>query len=211
MSSTHRQKHQIGLDQYHTPAWATRAILMAVPDIVKNTRSVFDPCLGKGQVISATADFIAEKTDTKVTCSGIEIDPTLASGCPPNIRVQVGDSLPMDWGKHDLIITNPPFSLAQEFAVKVNQMVRKYDSIGIMLLRLSFLEGKKRVGFHESYPADVYVLSKRPSFTGKKTDSCAYAWFVWGKNRGNRWYLLPVGSDLSHRQMPLPQIDKAMV
>ena len=49
-----------------------------------------------------------------------------------------------------------------------------------MLLRLSFLESKGRVKFHQDFPADVYVLAKRPSFTGDgKADSCAYAWFVW--------------------------------
>ena len=30
---------------------------------------------------------------------------------------------------------------------------------------------------------DVYVLPNRPSFTGHGTDSCEYAWFVFGASR----------------------------
>jgi hypothetical protein len=28
---------------------------------------------------------------------------------------------------------------------------------------------------------DIYVIPNRPSFTGGKTDSIEYAWFVWSK------------------------------
>jgi hypothetical protein len=38
---------------------------------------------------------------------------------------------------------------------------------------------------------DVYVLSKRPSFSGNgKTDATAYAWFLFGPGRGGRWQVL---------------------
>jgi hypothetical protein len=49
-----------------------------------------------------------------------------------------------------------------------------------MLLRLAFLESKRRFNFWQQYPVNkLYILSQRPSFTGKGTDATAYAWFVW--------------------------------
>ena len=48
------------------------------------------------------------------------------------------------------------------------------------LLRINFLGSQKRYDFWQQFPPDgLYVLSKRPSFTGKGTDSIDYAWFVW--------------------------------
>lgn len=82
-----------------------------------------------------------------------------------------------DWEeKVDLIITNPPFSLAQEF---IDHSLA-HASCVIMLLRLNYLGSIKR---HDWWikipPTALYVLSKRPSFTGTGTDATDYAWFVW--------------------------------
>lgn len=53
-----------------------------------------------------------------------------------------------------------------------------------MLLRLAFLESKKRCDFWQKHPVSkLYVLSERPSFTGAGTDATAYAWFVWNKEQ----------------------------
>jgi len=53
-----------------------------------------------------------------------------------------------------------------------------------MLLRLAFLESKKRKPFWDKHPVtQLYVLSERPSFTNKGTDATAYAWFIWSKHR----------------------------
>ena len=52
----------------------------------------------------------------------------------------------------------------------------------VMLLRINFLGSKKRYNFWKKNPAAaIYVLTKRPSFTGKGTDATEYAWFVWQK------------------------------
>jgi hypothetical protein len=100
---------------------------------------------------------------------------------------------PYDFLQHDesvrfnVIITNPPFYLAEEF---VRKALRCADHV-VMLLRLAFLESRKREDFHTEFPSDVYVLSRRPSFTSNgATDSCAYGWFVWGPGRGGRWTIL---------------------
>lgn len=50
----------------------------------------------------------------------------------------------------------------------------------------------RRADFHRRHPSDVFVLPRRPSFTGGGTDATEYAWFVWGPGRGNRWYVLTI-------------------
>ncbi len=48
------------------------------------------------------------------------------------------------------------------------------------LLRLAFVESEARRAFWRKWPVtELHILSKRPSFTGGKTNSCAYAFFVW--------------------------------
>ncbi len=75
-----------------------------------------------------------------------------------------------------VVITNPPYNQALEFV----QGAMKDGKIVVMLLRLNWLAGQARNAFLREHTPSIYVLPKRPSFTGGKTDSCEYAWFVWG-------------------------------
>lgn len=76
----------------------------------------------------------------------------------------------------DIIITNPPFKLAKEFLEKSLQEA----DVVIYLLRLGFLESKKRREFHKANPpTNLIVLSERPSFVAGGTDKTAYAWYVY--------------------------------
>ena len=89
-------------------------------------------------------------------------------------------------GLQDVIITNPPFSLAMEFLNK-SLAVTTEKGIVIMLLRLGFMASKKRYEFmKENPPTDLYILHKRPSFTGKGTDSQEYAWCIWDKIKSSQ-------------------------
>ncbi|MEO6575502.1 MAG: hypothetical protein ABIP89_16760, partial [Polyangiaceae bacterium] len=95
------------------------------------------------------------------------------------------------WLDLGLVISNPPFSLAQAFVQKSLDLAKPTRATVAVLLRLAFLESKKRAKFHADNPSDVFVLTERPSFTGDgKSDSCAYAWFCFGPGRGNRWSIL---------------------
>lgn len=78
----------------------------------------------------------------------------------------------------DLIFTNPPFSLAAEF---IDHSTKHANTV-FMLLRLNYLASIKRYEWWKNNPpVALYVLSKRPSFTGSGTDATDYAWFVWDK------------------------------
>ena len=77
----------------------------------------------------------------------------------------------------DLIITNPPYSLALEF---IEKGLEVSDS-SLWLVRLGFLASRKRKGFFTRNPPDtLLILSARPSFTGDgRTDSSDYCWLGW--------------------------------
>jgi len=82
------------------------------------------------------------------------------------------------------IITNPPFSLAHEFAQKALDLGATKLAL---LVRLQFLEGIKRGEFFSRHPpATVWVFSKRLSFNVdgkfKSGGVMAFAWFVWKKD-----------------------------
>jgi hypothetical protein len=82
----------------------------------------------------------------------------------------------------DNIITNPPFTLAEEF---VTRSLTKTSKKVVMLCKLQFLEGAKRKIMFESTPLkNVWVFSKRLSMTrnGEKMPNSgmiAFAWLVW--------------------------------
>lgn len=92
-------------------------------------------------------------------------------------------------GTYDAVVGNPPFSQAEEFVRHAHTLVATGGSVAF-LLRLAFLEGKKRGdGLWKEFPlARLYVCSARPSFTGNgKTDATAYALFVWEKGHHGKF------------------------
>ncbi len=91
------------------------------------------------------------------------------------------DYLNTSYDRVDCIITNPPYSLAQEFVEKAHNDA----DVVIMLLRLGFLESMRREDFRKQYPLDnLITLSKRPSFTEDgKTDGAGYAYFIWDSKK----------------------------
>lgn len=93
--------------------------------------------------------------------------------------------------KYDLIIGNPPYSLAEEFICHSMDLLSDYGVL-IFLLRLSFLESKSRVRglFKEFPPSNVFVSASRISFTGDgKNDDQAYAVFWWTKRKTQNWFI----------------------
>lgn len=187
MSSTNRSPVRRELDQYDTPAWCTRLILPHVLPIT--TIGVLDPCAGNGAILDVVAsDF------PMLSRFGFEIDSNRAFDARVKGRhiIYQADAT-KEWScwafePSLVVVTNPPFSNAEEvIRACLTQAVHV-----VALLRLSFLASKKRASLWRDSTADVYVLPKRPSFTGRRTDSCDYAWFAWGPGRGGRWQRLEV-------------------
>lgn len=96
--------------------------------------------------------------------------------------------------KMDIIITNPPFSLTEEFIEKSLSELNE-DGTMAYLQRVNFLGSKKRVPFWKKvgFPDKSPIIIPRPRFVGGNSDSCEYAWFIW--DRGNRF---KIDKGLSH-------------
>lgn len=85
------------------------------------------------------------------------------------------------------IITNPPFSFAQEIVEKALSIIPKGQKVA-MFLRLLFLEGKKRRMLYDNQPpkriwvtSSRIVCAKNGEFDKMPGGVQAYGWFVWEK------------------------------
>ena len=151
---------------FPTPAWATQALL----ERVTFTNPVWECAAGSG----AMADVLANR--------GYEVLATDLYGYG-NPSVQTGvDFLSVPKFTVGSVVTNPPFSLAEDFISKALDCA---DHRVAMLLRLAFLEGKRRRSLWTSTPLEqVLVFSERLSFqrnsvNPKANGTIAFAWFVW--------------------------------
>ena len=86
------------------------------------------------------------------------------------------------------ILTNPPYSLAQEFIEKALSIIPKGRKVA-MLLRIQFLESKKRKDFFDKYPPKIMYVSRsriscamnRDFEKYKKGKTICFCWFIWEK------------------------------
>ncbi|RZF94469.1 SAM-dependent methyltransferase [Pseudoalteromonas sp. CO302Y] len=184
MSSTNRGTVRNADDYYVTPHWlienflaafAENNILLCSPDEYPR---VLDPSAGGCEKYPMSYPTVLEEHGFNVTSWDIRADSR-------------ADVINFDFlgtvvlnHHYDMIITNPPFKLAQEFTEHALKMVRD-GGLVIMLQRLNWLGSQKRKPMWQRLPlAAVYVHSKRPGFNPEKpsqTDSTEYAHFVFCK------------------------------
>jgi hypothetical protein len=169
MSATGRAPVRHPDDFYETPDWCTRAILRVIwrPDA-----TWFDPCAGRGAILEACARFSEARGESvrhrKFSCYGVELNPARADESRlRGFSVDQGDAMLSSWRRPELaktsltIVTNPPYRLALPFVVGA---LAEKPLCAAFLLRLNWLASQERQDFHRKYPADVYVLPRRPSF-----------------------------------------------
>lgn len=173
MSATGRSPVRRPGDAYFTPRWVTALVVPFMPELLDEGASVLDPAAGTGALIDGLREAGA-------TCwfDGIELDAASAELYGDPIRQ--GDALDpaTAWRRPSAVVMNPPFGAAEEFLQRAMAETRRGGTVA-MLGRLGFLASKRRVEALRAFPPDVYVLSRRPSFTGGGTDSADYAWFIW--------------------------------
>ena len=178
MSATNRGSIRRESDFYKTPYDAVEKVLDALGGFYGN--EFLECCAGDGVIVRALRRNLEEINISAIEIREEEKSRLLYAGAD---AVDIADF--RQWkpdGKIDVIITNPPYSIAQEIIEHCFEIAPEAEII--MLLRLAFLESKKRKSFWGKHPVtQIYVLSERPSFTGKGTDATAYAWFVWSKYR----------------------------
>ncbi len=173
MSATNRGSERKAQDFYATPVEVVENFLdnYTLPE-----GNILEPSAGNGNIIVALRNKWISNNITALELREEE-EETLKREAD---EVIIGDFLNWQPDKeYNVIIGNPPYSLAKEFMEKCFEISNE-NTVIIMLLRTAFLESKTRYEFWQQHPlSGLYVLSKRPSFTGKGTDATSYSWFVW--------------------------------
>ena len=150
------------LDRYYTPDEVAGKLVRELPI----SGRVLEPHVGGGAFLRAMPSGV------EVTAG--DIDP-LAPGLTNASRCYVGD-FEAHRGSYDWVIGNPPYRHAE---AHVRHALTLAPDVAF-LLRLAFLESRRRRPFWDEHPPyHVWILSRRPSFTGGATDNSAYAWFWW--------------------------------
>ena len=156
-----KRKQNRGTDNLATPE---EAILPLLPYIPKQYH-IWECAAGEGKLASVFLDkgYVVTKSDKEK--SFLEFDyekqPTFGFDC---------------------IITNPPYSLKDEFLEKAYELKKPFA----FLLPITAFEGIKRQKLYKENGLEVIFLPKRIDFTGKKAPWFAVAWFTNGLNIGRQ-------------------------
>ena len=163
------------LDRYYTPPALAQQLVATLGILPGDV--VLDPSAGGGAFLQCLDPALH-------TLHAVDIDPHA-----PVFDQQVHGALCDDFlrytGGADWIIGNPPYKHAESHLRHALGLAR----VGCaFLFRLSFLESRKRAALWKEHPPTVvHVLTRRPSFTADgRTDSAAYAWYVWHTHRVHR-------------------------
>ena len=184
-------------EDYPTPAWCVHRLL---DETYLPPGRWLEPCAGDGAIIRAVRSW-TDFGDHGIAWTAVEIrkqaeqdlELTLAGakGKRAPGRVIIGDFFEVAetleptivrrrW-PFDVVITNPPFSLAPQFI----ETCRTLAPIVVMLLKLSYFESAERNPLlRHVMPYQNKVLPDRPCFRGGKSDSSAYGWMIWTPDSG---------------------------
>lgn len=196
MSSTKRNAERKDQDYYSTPRYVVDDFLDTIWDDVfthiPKSSLILEPCAG-GSPDSPTMPYVEALSDrgfSNILTMDIREDSTA------EVKADyLSYDFPFGKSPH-LVITNPPFSHAEEIARRA-LFTAKSNGVVVMLQRIGWLESRSREDFWKTYPpTHIVAHAKRIAFGGgRKTDSCMYAHFVWhmpsvGK-QNTCFYLVP--------------------
>lgn len=159
-----REEH----DYYATDPKTVEKLL----EVESFNKYVWEPACGEGHISKVLEAYDYEVKSTDLIYRGY------------------GEKESLDFLKHEGlnkrdIITNPPYKLSKEFVEHALNISNENIKIA-MLLKLQFLEGKKRRPLFDKYPPKViYVFTERQE-CGKNGvfrggSAVCYAWFLWKK------------------------------
>lgn len=197
MSSTSRGGKRNESDVYPTPSWCVHRLLEHLPCPVSGLW--LEPAAGDGAIIRAVEEVNPSKkriwtaVELRKECLEPIVSARVSEIVIDNFFSVNHKSLGTVHGGRitgqpfDVIVTNPPFSLAEEFIRACLPLARTT----IMLLRLNFFGSEGRADFLRSHAPDIYALPNRPGFGLNKhgkpgTDSIEYGWFVWSGEQPRR-------------------------
>lgn len=125
-------------DNFQTPQWPVDLLLSSLPEKLNGV--VWEPACGLGRIVS----YIERHG---IPCLGTDIltGTNFLTSTPPDF---------------DYIITNPPFTIKDEFLKRCFELGKPFA----LLLPLTALEGLKRQKMYREYGVQVLVLPRRPDF-----------------------------------------------
>lgn len=171
-ASSHSEWDRAEQDYYATPPKAVEQLL----EKELFTMNILEPACGEGHISKVLISNGYNVTSADIINRNFEWS-------------SVEDFLLRTEPFNGSIVTNPPFSMAMEFAEKSLSLIPEWHKVA-MLLRIQFLEGVKRHKmFQENPPIKVYVFSrnircaKNWDFDNATGNASTYCWFVWKK-----WY-----------------------
>ncbi len=178
------KKERLEHDAYYTdPKLANYLVeLLITEEGVSLPRITLEPSCGKGAFARAIQDYTSVLILNDIQDQREHLADILDNQYSITSYFRQGDFktyTPTD--QADLILGNPPYNEAEAHVRHALEIVETNGTVAF-LLRLAFLESQERKAFWKEFPPEaVYVLSKRPSFTGGGTDNAAYGFFIWRK------------------------------
>lgn len=150
-------------DDFQTPPYALKPLL----PYLKKEWTIWEPACGYGFLVD---EF--ERLGYNVIGSDLYAE--------PSVDFLTAEPL-FEW---NCIVTNPPYSLKQQFLERCYQFEKPFA----LLLPLTTFETRKRQALFEKYGVEVILFDKRINFqTPSKQGSGSWfatAWFTWGLNIG---------------------------
>ena len=174
-ASNHCDEERSKLDYYGTNPKSTEALLK----VETFNHNIWEPAAGHHLIVNVLKD-----AGYEVICTDIA-DYGFGDEKSNFLDFKTDELLDVD------IVTNPPYGLSTEFAVKALEVIKPGRKVA-MFLRTLFLEGQGRYEklFKENPPKTIYVFTNR-QVSDKNDDfnkgsAVSYSWFVWEKDfQGN--------------------------
>jgi hypothetical protein len=180
MSATNRGKEKVPQEFYETQRWVVNRLLDAVR--LPGTRWL-EPASGSGAIIRAVDTWRRHHNQTQIIWTSSDLRETkldVADNCIVEHHTNLDYTFmncPEFFGRRwDVVITNPPFSLAFEFV----KQALEHAPVVVLLLRINWLGSQDRRDWLKAHRPAVHVLPNRPDFTGEGGDATEYAWLIWG-------------------------------
>lgn len=182
-ASNHSNIEREENDFYATPPIATKTLVNYINEYYPEIKEkvIWECACGKGDISKVLKENGFKVDSTDIIDRGYGI-------CGEEMNFLSFNNGNLPFGNYN-IITNPPYKYAQQFVEKAMEIM-KVDNYCCMLLKLTFLEGKKRYEMFKKYPPmKVLVFSDRINCalggdfesTNEIGGAVCYAWYIWKK------------------------------
>ena len=161
-------------DYYPSPVDGTESLMPVVQEIVPAGGHIWEPACGDGRMSR-----VLEHHGYEVTSTDLREHSGYGEGGLDFLNDDPMKKWGLDLGDVDMIVTNPPFALAEQFIRKALTITPNVA----MLLKATYWNTKGRIGlFDECRPKLVLPLTWRLAFLEKERGSSPLmdcVWVVW--------------------------------